>query len=49
MEYWPVLFITEEQLGKSYSETSNFKYWGSTAAALVFNQDNSKNSLDSSS
>ena len=33
--YWQVLFITEEQLGKSYSVTSTFKCRGSTAAALV--------------
>ena len=34
--YWQVLFITQEQLGKSQSATSTFKYRGSTAAVLVF-------------
>ena len=33
--YWQILFITLEQLGKSYSATSTFKCWRSTAAVLV--------------
>ena len=33
--YWQVLFIAEEQLGKSYSATCTFKCGGYTAAILV--------------
>ena len=33
--YWQVLFITQEQSGKSQSATSTFKCRGSTAAVLV--------------
>ena len=34
--YLQVLFITQEQLGKSSSAASTFKCWGSTAAVVVF-------------
>ena len=35
IRYWQVLFITLEQLGKSYFATSTFKFRGPTAAVLV--------------
>ena len=35
IRYWQVLFITQEQLGKSQFATSSFKCWESTAAVLV--------------
>ena len=34
--YWQVLFITQEQLGKSQFATSTFKCRGSTAAVLIY-------------
>ena len=33
--YWQALFVTSEQLGKSESPTSTFKFRGSTAAVLI--------------
>ena len=35
IRYWQVLFITQEQLGKSYFATFTFKCRGSTAAVIV--------------
>ena len=35
IRYWQVLFITQEELGKSYFATFTFKCRGSTAAVLV--------------